>query len=359
MSKRIVYAFVILSLLLLPAITLYAGTPKAILDELDTCKTERSDLQAENSKLKSEKDSLSQKVRSLEVEKKKLESRIADLEEQIAQKEGEVVAIEGEARDMMIVSKTVEERIQEQEAEIAELRVETEQKEAAISQLRMEKEELEYEKQELQADVRQINIEITQLKAENQKLERENEELEMTLAEYERIQRKAAGLMDIAIRRIHEVLREEIETGKVRVFKGSMGIVLDITGEDMFDMGSVEINSGGSVILSKVAVLLDELDGYLVGIVGNADSKPIVTPSLKKRFPTNWELSAHRGAVIVRHLLSRSSVSPRRMVVMGLGEFQPIDTNKTVGGRGNNRRVDVVLLPIDILSAVVVGAQIK
>ncbi|HUT65771.1 MAG TPA: OmpA family protein [Spirochaetota bacterium] len=352
MSKRIVYAFVILSLLLLPALTLYAGTPKAILDELDTCKTERNDLQAENSKLKSEKDSLSQKVRSLEVEKKKLESRIAELEAQISQKEGEVVAIEGEARDMMIVSKTVEEKIQEQEAEIAELRMETEEKEAAISQLRMEKEDL-------QADVRQINIEITQLKAENQKLERENEELEMTLAQYERIQRKAAGLMDMAIRRIHEVLREEIETGKVRVFKGSMGIVLDITGEDMFDMGSVKINSGGNVILSKVAVLLDELDGYLVGIVGNADSKPIVTPSLKKRFPTNWELSAHRGAVIVRHLLSKSSISPRRMVVMGLGEFQPIDTNKTVGGRGNNRRVDIVLLPIDILSAVVVGAQIK
>jgi len=352
MSKRIVYAFVIFSLLLLPALTLYAGTPKAILDELDTCKTERSDLQAENSKLKSEKDSLSQKVRSLEVEKKKLESRIKELEALISQKEGEVVAIEGEARDMMIVSKTVEERIQEQEAEIAELRMETEEKEAAISQLRMEKEEL-------QADVRQINIEITQLKAENRKLERENEELEMTLAQYETIQRKAAGLMDIAIRRIHEVLREEIETGKVRVFKGSMGIVLDITGEDMFDMGSVKINSGGSVILGKVAGLLDELDGYLVGIVGNADSKPIITPSLKKRFPTNWELSAHRGAVIVRHLLSRSSVSPRRMVVMGLGEFQPIDTNKTIGGRGNNRRVDIVLLPIDILSAVVVGAQIK
>jgi len=352
MSKRIVYAFVILSLLLLPALTLYAGTPKAILDELDTCKTERSDLQAENSKLKSEKDSLSQKVRSLEVEKKKMERRIAELEAQISQKEGEVVAIEGEARDMMIVSKTVEERIQEQEAEIAELRVETEEKEAAISQLRMEK-------KELQADVRQINIEITQLKAKNQKLERENEELEMSLAQYERIQRKAAGLMDIAIRRIHEVLREEIETGKVRVFKGSMGIVLDITGEDMFDMGSVKINSEGSIILGKVAGLLDELDGYLVGIVGNADSKPIITPSLKKRFPTNWELSAHRGAVIVRHLLSKSSISPRRMVVMGLGEFQPIDTNKTVGGRGNNRRVDVVLLPIDILSAVVVGAQIK
>ena len=352
MIKKIVYVFIILSLLLLPGLTLLAGTPKAILDELDTCKAERSDLQSENSKLKSEKDSLSKKVQSLEMEKKKLESRIKALEAQITQKEGEVVAKEEEARDMMIVSKTVEERIQEQEAEIAELRMEREEKEAAISQLRTEKEELE-------ADVRQINIEITRLKAENQQLERENKELEMTLAEYDRIQRKAEGLMDIAIRRINKVLREEIESGKVRVFKGTMGIVLDIAGEDMFDMGSVDINSGGRVILGKIAGLLDGLDGYLVGIVGNADSKPIVTPALKKRFGTNWELSAHRGAVIVRYLLSKSSVSPRRMVVMGLGEYQPIDSNFTEAGRGNNRRVDIVLLPIDVLSAVVVGAQIK
>jgi chemotaxis protein MotB len=359
MSKKLLFAFVIFSLVLLPALAVHAGVPKAVQEELDTCKAERGDLRTENATLKAEKDSLSDKVRSLEVEKMKLESRIEKLEAQIAQKEGEVTAIEEEARDMMIVSKTVEERIQEQEAEIAELRMVRKEKEAEITQLRMEKRDLEEERGELQADVRQINIQITQLKAQNQKLERENEELEMTLAEYERIQRKSESLMDLAISRIYEVLREEIETGKVRVFKGTMGIVLDVTSEYMFDMGSVEINSGGRVILRKIAGLLDELDGYLVGIVGNADSKPIVTPSLKKRFPTNWELSAHRGSVIVRYILSNSSVSPKRMVVMGLGEYQPIDSNRTEGGRGNNRRVDIILLPIDVLSAVVVGAQIK
>lgn len=359
MRKKLVYALLVFSLLLVPVLAVYAGTPKSILDELDTCKVERTDLQKENADLKSEKDSLTGKVSSLEADKKKLEDRIASLERQIAQKEDEVGAIEDEARDMMIVSKTVEEKIQEQEAEIAELRMDKEEREAEITRLRTEKETLEDEKFKLESDVRQINIQITRLEAENEKLERENEEMETVLAEYERIQRKSQDLMDLALKRINQVLSEEIETGKVRVFKGTMGLVLDVTSEYMFDMGSVEINAGGRVILRKISGLLDELDGYLVGVVGNADSKPIITPSLKKRFPTNWELSAHRSAVIVRYLLSNSSVSPRRMVVLGLGEQQPIDSNLTTEGRGNNRRVDIVLLPIDVLSAVIVGAQIK
>ncbi|UCB45620.1 MAG: OmpA family protein [Spirochaetota bacterium] len=366
MSKKLIYAFIVISLLLTPAIMIHAGTPPAVQKELDDCKAERTKLQEDNNKLRDERGTLNSTITRLEGEKRALERKIADLEKQIVAIDEEAVVKEIEARDMMIVSKTEYDRFHERESEITELRIEKEAREAEITQLKMDKQDLAYENrqlvsenQELTADIRQINIELTHLKAEKMRLEEEKEELEKTLAEYERIQRKSNAMMDVAIKRINEVLREEIETGKVRVYKGTMGIVLDVTGEYVFDMGSVNINSGGRVILSKIAGLLDELDGYLVGIIGNADSKPIVTPALKKRFGTNWELSAHRGAVVVRYLLGKSSISPRRMIVMGLGEYQPIDTNATNDGRGNNRRVDIVLLPIDVLAAIVVGAQIK
>jgi chemotaxis protein MotB len=136
--------------------------------------------------------------------------------------------------------------------------------------------------------------------------------------------------------------------------------VVDISTEYMFDVGSVETNPQGKTILTKVARLLRDLSGnYFIGVLGNADSKPIVTPALKKRFPTNWELSAARGATVVRHLIDVSRLSPSKFVSMGLGEYQPIDTNKTIEGRGKNRRIDIALLPIDVLSAVIVGAEIK
>jgi chemotaxis protein MotB len=127
----------------------------------------------------------------------------------------------------------------------------------------------------------------------------------------------------------------------------------------MFDVGSVDLTPRGRVILGKIAPLMEELDGYLIGIIGNADSKPIVTPALKKKYPTNWELSSHRGAAVVRFFLDEANVDPRRMIAMGLGEYQPIDTNLTVEGRSNNRRIDIVLLPIDAMAAIILGAEVK
>jgi chemotaxis protein MotB len=165
--------------------------------------------------------------------------------------------------------------------------------------------------------------------------------------------------MDVALERLQRVLKDEIANGDVRIFKGTLGLTIDIVNTFMFDTGSTEISPKGEVILGKIATLLNDLDGYFVGVIGNADSRPIVTPALKKKYPTNWELSSVRGAVVVRFILAHSNLSPGRIIAMGLGQYQPIDTNATAQGQGNNRRVDIVLLPVDVLASVVIGAEIK
>lgn len=322
-----------LLLFFIPTALLNAGGRKDLSVELDKCKENVASLESENGQLKSQNEDLQSQITALEAQKAELEQKIALLESQIAGEEpvSEPTETEGEAPEPMIVSKTVEERMEEQKIQIMELTK---------------------EKEELESTVAQINSELAQLKAENQQLEK-------AMGAYEKIQEGSATLMDTALERIHELLKEEIESGKVRVFKGTMGIVIDVVGEYAFDIGSVNINSGGKRILKKVATLLEELDDYFIGIIGNADNKPIITPSLKRRFSSNWELSAHRGAVVVRYLLENSNISPKRITAMGSGEFQPIDDNTTTEGRGNNRRVDIVLLPLDLLSAVVIGAEIK
>ena len=44
------------------------------------------------------------------------------------------------------------------------------------------------------------------------------------------------------------------------------------------------------------------------------------------------------------HLLANGGVAPKRLSVIGLGEWHPIETNDTVDGRNANRRVLLVIL---------------
>jgi chemotaxis protein MotB len=356
------FIFVLVLVFVLPSMFVYAGGSKALRNKLDACNSKVEGLESETSKLKSDISGLESKISSLESERNRLRSQIAELESEIAAKEAEIKVLQAqleEAPDPMIVAKTIEQKVQEKEAEIIELEMEKDELETEIAQANRELAQANRELAELRSENRTIQRQNERLALQVKDLEAENEELLEVLEIYEGIERESVELMDIILERINELLYEEIRDGKVRIFKGTLGIVLDVVSEHMFDVGSVRINEGGEQILGKIGTLLGEIDGYLFGVIGNADSKPIVTPSLKKQFPTNWELSAARGATVVRYFIEVSGVSPTRFISMGLGEFQPIDTNLTIEGRGNNRRVDLVLLPMDVLAAVIIGAEIK
>jgi len=385
--KFICSVFVITLFVLIPSLLIYAGGGKELQGKLDECNEKSASFESENSELKSQIDNLKSQNESCQAEVKDLEEKKLELENKIAAMEAEIEKWVAELKsyglepeEPTIISKTIEETLQQKDAQIVDLEADVEQinrelaeKNAQLAQANWELEQvnrkLDQAKGELDQTKRklsQVNTEAEHLKIENslyrRKLEdatQENQELQEALKIYEIIQEESLMLMDIALERIQEVLKEEIESGQVRVFKGTLGIILDVVSEFMFDTGSVALNPGGKVILSKIASLLDEIDGYFIGVIGNADSKRIVTPELKEKYPTNWELSSVRGAVVVRYLLDNSHISPGRMIAMGLGEYQPIDNNATERGRGNNRRIDIVLLPIDTIAVVVTGAEIK
>ena len=392
-------------------------------NELAACKEEADGLKKENPQLKSQIDTLNTQVSSLQVEKAALEEQVADLASQIEEKdrrieelEAEIAELEAEAREPMVVSKTVEQRIQERDAQIVELKrekseLETELEDVTaeleeaqaeneallddnsslqeevdsltaeneslaeevdslaaeiealteeVDSLTAENEALKAEREELiGAEKEELMEQIAQLEAEKAQLEEEKADLERLIETYEGIELKAKELMEVVYEEILTLLSDEIDAGKVNVYRSPVSIIVDIISEYMFNVGSVEINSSGKLILGKIVPIFSEFDGYLIGVIGNADNKPIVTPALKKRFGTNWELSAHRGAVVVRHLVEKGNLDPGRMVAMGFGEYQPIEDNSTTEGRNKNRRIDIMLLPMDVLSAVVLGAQIR
>ena len=67
---------------------------------------------------------------------------------------------------------------------------------------------------------------------------------------------------------------------------------------------------------------------------------------LRKRFPSNWELSTARAASVVRFLQEKANIKPERLTASGFSFYRPVAPNDTEDTRGQNRRIEIVLVPI-------------
>jgi chemotaxis protein MotB len=67
-----------------------------------------------------------------------------------------------------------------------------------------------------------------------------------------------------------------------------------------------------------------------------------IGPELKKRFPSNWELSSARATDVVRHLVAQG-VPASELSAQGFGDSRPVASNETPQGRAKNRRVEIVI----------------
>jgi len=91
-------------------------------------------------------------------------------------------------------------------------------------------------------------------------------------------------------------------------------------------------------MLLAVAEMVKDTDN-LIQIEGHTDNQPIRSP----QFPSNWELASARAASVVR-LFAEAGIAPQRMVVIGYGEFRPVEPNDTIERRARNRRVTLNIL---------------
>lgn len=122
-----------------------------------------------------------------------------------------------------------------------------------------------------------------------------------------------------------------------------------LQGEVLFDSGSDALRPEGTVALQQVGrallPLLQAEPDQAVLVGGHTDNVPIATA----RFPSNWALSTARAEAVVR-LLIQSGLRPERVIVGGFGPFHPRRDNATEEGRRQNRRIEVLLVPIKSVS---------
>lgn len=132
-------------------------------------------------------------------------------------------------------------------------------------------------------------------------------------------------------------LRKELQGTGVSVSREGDEIVLNMPGDITFKSGSDDLSSDFYKVLNSVAKVLNKYDKTIITVVGFTDN----TGSDK----TNLALSKKRAESVAAYLQNQK-VKPERFVVDGLGESEPIASNKTAEGRAKNRRVEISLTAI-------------
>ena len=136
-----------------------------------------------------------------------------------------------------------------------------------------------------------------------------------------------------------QALSEEIDRREAQLWDGPDGLVLSFSEIGFYDQGSDVLKETSRGALDKLAGVLKPTK-FRVRIEGHTDNIPIHN----ERFASNWELSTARATGMVRIFLERYGFPPARLAAAGYAEFHPVAPNATAEERGQNRRVDIVML---------------
>ncbi len=208
-----------------------------------------------------------------------------------------------------------------------------------------EAETLANQNDSLQSQVKSLKDENEGLKKDQDLTRKEKDALQAKVDELSQKAEKAEKL-ERATQTADELrkkLEKEIQEGQVQITEMKNRLTMTMVDKILFSSGSADINKDGKKVLDKVISILKDVKDKRIQVEGHTDNVQIVS-SLKKRFPTNWELSTARATEVVRYLQD-GGIDPHILSATGYAEYMPVAPNDTDEGRHKNRRIEIVLLP--------------
>jgi len=133
-------------------------------------------------------------------------------------------------------------------------------------------------------------------------------------------------------------LRDRLAASGVSVTREGDNIYLNMPSDITFASNESNIQPGFFETMSSVALVLKEFDKTSVSVYGHADASGSDS--------YNQALSERR-ALSVSNYLASQGVGSERLRAIGFGETRPIADNGTESGKAANRRVELVIDPIE------------
>jgi chemotaxis protein MotB len=140
-----------------------------------------------------------------------------------------------------------------------------------------------------------------------------------------------------AQRGLIRALRPQIEKGTITVDLNNDRLLINLASGYLFGSGEDQLKPAGADALKQVGAILKDFPEYKVAVEGHTDNRPIRS-SLKKKFPTNKELSEARAANATKALTEGGLGAA---TTTGYSDTKPVAPNTTDAGRAKNRRVEV------------------
>jgi chemotaxis protein MotB len=140
-----------------------------------------------------------------------------------------------------------------------------------------------------------------------------------------------------AQRGLIRALRPQIEKGDITVDLNNERLLINLASGYLFGSGQDELKPAGADALKQVGAVLKDFPEYKVAVDGHTDNVPI-QGALKKKFPSNMELSEGRAANAAKALTEGGLGAA---TTHGYADTKPVEPNTTASGRAKNRRVEV------------------
>ncbi|HEX8790477.1 MAG TPA: OmpA family protein [Polyangiaceae bacterium] len=250
---------------------------------------------------------------------KSAEARIADLQAQLTQAQGEVQDREGRLNDLTTTSHNMQAQLDEA---------------TAINQ-------------QLRGELERLGKDADKLLAERGTLSKALDDAKARLDELRKAQAAAevrtALFRDLALR-----FKPLIDAGQLRIDNRRGELVVDLSGDLLFDAGHAEVRTVGKGVLMELAHALQQLPPPPAGqgsprrflVTSHVDDAPLKS----KHYKSTWELTTARAAAAVEYLVSLG-LPAESFTAAGAGSFDPMVPNDSTDDRAKNRRLEIALLP--------------
>ena len=140
-------------------------------------------------------------------------------------------------------------------------------------------------------------------------------------------------------------LKSEIKKQDIKIQEVGGKLKLSLSNKILFASAQTNLTDEGLVVLERLGHILKGIDNRLIRVEGHTDNLKI-RYRLKEKYPSNWELSAARATNVVRFLINKVGIDPKRVYAVGMSKYHPVADNATQQGRSLNRRIEIMLEPI-------------